>query len=87
MDDETRQHLEAMEARLMSRITGAQEALIERIRTVEASVGGLAASVAALTELARTTNTTLGGLTTEIRALHGQVSRLRLRLDTATAGA
>jgi hypothetical protein len=59
MDDETRQHLEAMEARLMSRITGAQEALIERIRTVEASVGGLAASVAALTELARTTNTTL----------------------------
>ena len=59
MDDETRQHLEAMEARLMSRITGAQEALIERIRTVEASVGGLAASVAALTELARATNTTL----------------------------
>ena len=69
MDEETRQHLEAMEARLMSRITGAQEALIERIRTVEATVGGLAAAVAALTEIARTTNTmmgTLAGLMTDV---------------------
>jgi hypothetical protein len=62
MDEETRQYLDAMEARLMSRITGAQEALIERIRTVEATVGGLAAAVAALTEIARTTNTLLGTL-------------------------
>jgi hypothetical protein len=58
MDEETRQYLEAMEARLMSRITGAQGALIElieRIRSVEASV-------AVLTELARSTNTLLGTL-------------------------
>jgi hypothetical protein len=52
MDDETRQHLEAMEARLMSRITGAQEALIERLRSCEASL-------AALTEVVRSTNTTM----------------------------
>jgi hypothetical protein len=52
MDEDTRNHLEAMEARLMSRITGAQEALIERIRGVEATV-------TALTELARSGNTTM----------------------------
>jgi hypothetical protein len=76
MDEDTRQHLEAMEARLMSRITGAQEALIERIRTVEATVAGqttaiagLTAGVAALTEIARSTNTligTLAGLMTDV---------------------
>ena len=69
MDDETRNHLEAMEARLMGRITGAQEALIERIRTVEATVAGLTTAVSGLTELARSTNTlmgTLAGLMTDV---------------------
>jgi hypothetical protein len=69
MDEETRQHLEAMEARLMSRITGAQEALIERIRNVEATVAGQTTAIAGLTEIARSTNTlmgTLAGLMTDV---------------------
>jgi hypothetical protein len=62
MDDETRQHLEAMEARLMSRITGAQEALIERMRLSETAIAGLI-------ELTRSTNTLtsiLAGLMTDV---------------------
>lgn len=53
MDDETRQHLEAMEARLMSRITNAQEVLIERMRLSETSIAGLF-------ELARSGNIMMG---------------------------
>ena len=35
MDDETRAHLEAMEARLMQRITGLQEQMLERFSAVD----------------------------------------------------
>jgi len=69
MDDDTRAHLEAMEARLMSRITNAQEVLIERVRTVEAAISGLSAAVGALTELARSGNvlmSTIAGLMTDM---------------------
>lgn len=62
MDEETRQHLEAMEARLMSRITGAQEALIERMRLNEMTIAGLI-------ELTRSGNIligTLAGLMTDV---------------------
>jgi hypothetical protein len=68
-DDELKGLLEAMEGRLMSRITNAQEVLIERVRTVEAGLNGVAASVAALTEVAHSTNTligTLAGLMTDV---------------------
>lgn len=52
MDDETRRYLDAMEARLMGRLTNAQEAIIERARASETTI-------AALTEIARSINTTL----------------------------
>jgi len=54
-DDELRALLEAMEGRLMSRITNAQEALIERLRATDATI-------AALTEVTRSTNTLVGTL-------------------------
>jgi hypothetical protein len=53
MTDADRQYLEAMEARLMSRITGAQEAVTERMRTLDAGV-------AALIELMRSAQTLMG---------------------------
>jgi len=62
MDDDTRAHLEAMEARLMGRITNAQEVLIERMRVNELAIAGL-------TELARSGNTlmaTIAGLMTDM---------------------
>jgi hypothetical protein len=52
MDDDTRGYLEAMKARLMGRLNNAQEAIIERLRVLEASI-------AALSEVARSTNTTM----------------------------
>ena len=64
MDDETRTHLEAMEARLMGRLNNAQEAIIERVRACEASI-------AALTEVARSGNTTMSLIAT----LVGDVAR------------
>ena len=53
MDDETRDCLAAMEARLMDRLNNAQEAIIERLRSCETSI-------AALAEVARSGNTTMG---------------------------
>jgi hypothetical protein len=52
MDDDTRGYLETMEATLMGGQNNAQEAIIERLRVLEAAI-------AALTEVARSTNTTM----------------------------
>jgi hypothetical protein len=57
MDDDTRTHLEAMEARLMARINDSQEKLLERMRINETAV-------AALTEVIHGTNNTLATITT-----------------------
>lgn len=64
MDDDTRLHLEAMEGRLMARLNGAQEAIIERLRACETSI-------ATLTEVARSTNTTMALIATML----GDVAR------------
>jgi len=79
MDDATRQYLDAMEGRLMARITNAQEVLIERVRTVEATVAGVAASVAALTEIARSTNTLIGTLAALMTDVGRRVTDLEKR--------
>lgn len=41
MDEDLRAHLEAMEGRVMERITGLQEQMVERFRSVEARLGSL----------------------------------------------
>lgn len=41
MDEELKAHLEAMEGRLMERITGLQEQMVERFRAVDARLGSL----------------------------------------------
>lgn len=41
MDEELKAHLEAMEGRVMERITGLQEQMLERFRSVEARLGSL----------------------------------------------
>lgn len=64
MDDETRNHLEAMEDRLMGRLDNAQETIIERVRACENSISALA-------EVARAGNTTMN----LIASLIGDVAR------------
>jgi hypothetical protein len=83
MDDETRAYLDAMEARLMAmeapllamearlmdRMNDNQERLLERMRTIEMSIGGL-------TEIARNTNTLLSVLTANVVDLGIRMTRL-----------
>lgn len=45
MDEELKAHLEAMEGRLMERITGLQEQMVERFRSVEARLGSLETTI------------------------------------------
>jgi hypothetical protein len=56
MDDDTRAHLEAMEARLMTRMNDNQKKLLERMRINETAES-------ALTEVARGTNNRLAAIT------------------------
>lgn len=57
MDEELKAHLDAMEGRLMERITGLQEQMVERFRSVEARLGSLETNtqsiVLLLTDFAR----------------------------------
>jgi len=46
MDEDTKQYLDAMEARLMSRITGAQEAITSALVDLERSVNTLMSTLA-----------------------------------------
>jgi hypothetical protein len=64
MDDETKAHLDAMEARLMGRINTLQEQMLDRFRGVDATL-------AAHTELMRSTNMLLNMLiaSTEVKGL------------------
>ena len=69
MDDETREYLVAMEARLMGRVNNAQEAIIERLRSCETSI-------ATLTELARSGNTAMGLIASMLNDMARRVTDL-----------
>ena len=62
MDDEMRAYLEAMEARLTSRMNNNQEKLLDRMRVNETAIAALTTAVAALTEVARGSNNVLASI-------------------------
>ena len=74
MDDDTRVHLEAMEARLMIRMNDNQEKLLERMRISETAVS-------ALTEVARGTNNTLAAITALLSTIASAQTDLGRRVN------
>ncbi|MGD0104586.1 MAG: hypothetical protein ABSC06_11170 [Rhodopila sp.] len=74
MDDDTRVHLEAMEARLMTGMNDNQEKLLERMRISETAVS-------ALTEVARGTNNTLAAITALLSTIASAQTDLGRRVN------
>jgi hypothetical protein len=62
------------------------EFLAEQQARVLNEMADMRADMGVLLAMTNRFDTTLGGLTTEVRALHGQVSRLRLRLEAINTG-
>lgn len=69
MDEETRQAFADLEARLMSRINGSQEAVLERLTRVDLAQAGL-------TEICRSTNTLLSLMATMIGGFDRRITDL-----------
>jgi hypothetical protein len=56
MDEATKAHLDAMEARLMGRLNGLEERMIERFRAVDLTLAAHTGLMHSHTEMTRSTN-------------------------------